>query len=189
MIERDPAPWQTQATHLAFQNRWVTVAVDDVVLPTGQHYEYTRVQFNGVGVAMVGFNPAGEILLEREYRHGVGQVIWQLPGGLATPGEDLQQAGLRELREETGYAPALANNETVRYLGRIWNAPAQGASCCHLFAAWGLMPTQGTHFDPAEFLVQQWVSPTWLKEAVRRGEIQDYVTVAAVAHLLLNGWL
>jgi hypothetical protein len=71
----------------------------------------------------------------------------------------------------------------------VWNSPALGSSCCHLFAAWGLMPTQTTNFDPAEFLVQQWVSPAWLKEAVRLGEIHDYATVAAVGYLLLNGWI
>ena len=53
----------------------------------------------------------GEVLLEREYRHGVGQVVWQLPGGLAAQDEDLQAAGLRELLEETGHAPHVVTPE------------------------------------------------------------------------------
>ena len=61
---------------------------------------------------------AGEVLLEREYRHGVGEVIWQLPGGLADDGEDLQAAGLRELAEETGYRPRIVSPETSALSGR-----------------------------------------------------------------------
>jgi 8-oxo-dGTP pyrophosphatase MutT (NUDIX family) len=77
-----------------------------VELPDGKRYEYTRIEPAGIGVGVIGFNAAGEVLLEREYRHGVGEVVWQVPGGLTAPGEDLQTAGLRELQEETGYAPA-----------------------------------------------------------------------------------
>ncbi|MEZ4664335.1 MAG: NUDIX hydrolase [Caldilineaceae bacterium] len=74
----------------------------------------------------------GEILLEREYRHGVGEVIWQLPGGLAEPDEDFITAGLRELLEETGHAPQVVNADTVRYLGSVWDNPGLGKSVSHL---------------------------------------------------------
>jgi hypothetical protein len=47
----DPQPWRTQATELVFQNRWLGVALDQVELPTGQRYEYTRLEPVGVGVA------------------------------------------------------------------------------------------------------------------------------------------
>jgi ADP-ribose pyrophosphatase len=155
-----------------------------VQLPTGQHYTYTRLEPAGIGVGVIGFNAAGEILLEREYRHGVNAVIWQLPGGLAAPDEDLQAGALRELLEETGYAPAAAT--TVRYLGVVWDNPALGTMSSHLYAAWDLQPTDQPRRDPAEFVTLHWVSPSWLKEAVRTGEIKDRVVAAAVAYLLLN---
>lgn len=181
----DPEPWVTLSTTVAFHNRWVTVALDQVQLPTGQQYTYTRLEPAGVGVGVIGLNAAGEVLLEREYRHGVEQVIWQLPGGLATPHEDLAAAGLRELLEETGYAPA-ATAPSPRYLGVVWDNPALGPMCSHLYAAWQLVPTAHPRRDPAEFVTLHWVSTTWLKEAVRTGEIKDRVVVAAVAYLLLN---
>lgn len=185
----DPRPWQTLSTRQAFRNRWVGVALDQVHLPTGAVYEYTRLEPAGVGVGVVGFNAAGQVLLEREYRHGVGQVIWQLPGGLASPEEDLQAAGLRELLEETGYAPRAVTGETVRYLGAVWDNPALGPGQSHLFAAWDLVPVDRPRRDPAELVTLHWRSPGWLQEAVRRGEIQDRVVVAAVAYCMLNGWI
>jgi ADP-ribose pyrophosphatase len=180
----DPQPWLTISTEQAYRNRWVGVMLDQVQLPTGQHYTYTRLEPAGVGVGVIGFNAAGEILLEREYRHGVNAVIWQLPGGLAAHGEDLQAGALRELLEETGYAPA--SPSTVRYLGMVWDNPALGTMSSHIYAAWDLQPTDQPRRDPAEFMTLHWVSPAWLKEAVRRGEIKDRVVVAAVAYLLLN---
>ncbi len=187
--EHDPRPWQTLFTRQAFRNRWVGVALDQVLLPTGQVYEYTRLEPAGVGVGVVGFNAAGQVLLEREYRHGVGQVIWQLPGGLASPDEDLQAAGLRELLEETGYAPRAVTRETVRYLGAVWDNPALGPGQSHLFAAWDLAPADRPRRDPAELVTLHWRPTQWLREAVGRGEIQDRVVVAAVAYCMLNGWI
>ena len=186
----DPQPWQILTTESAFRNRWVGVVLDQVQLPTGQQYTYTRLEPAGVGVGVIGFNAAGEVLLEREYRHGVNAVVWQLPGGLAAPDEDLLAGALRELVEETGYAPAPVDADSatgdVRYLGTVWDNPALGTMHSHLYAAWNLVPTDQPRRDPAEFVTLHWVAVDWLKEAVRSGVIKDRVVVAAVAYLLLN---
>ena len=185
----DPLPWQTLETRTAYRNRWIQVLVDDVTLPDGRRYEYTRLEPAGIGVAVIGFNDKGEVLIEREYRHGVGQVVWQLPGGLAAVGEDLQAAGLRELLEETGYAPQVVDAERVRYLGMVWDNPGFGKAQSQLYAAWGLTEVRETRRDPAEFVTVHWKSTEWLREAIRSGEIQDRVVVSAVSLLLLNGWM
>lgn len=185
----DPLAWQTLATRSVFGNRWISVLVDDVALPDGRQYEYTRLEPAGIGVAVIGFNAQGEVLLEREYRHGVNQVVWQLPGGLAAVGEDLQAAGLREMLEETGYAPDVVNGESVRYLGMVWDNPGFGTAQSQLYAAWGLQQVRATRRDPAEFVTVHWKSQSWLREAIRSGEIHDRVVVSAVSLLLLNGWM
>jgi 8-oxo-dGTP pyrophosphatase MutT (NUDIX family) len=186
MAAPDPQPWTTTASTVAFQNRWITVALDQVTLPTAQSYEYTRVDVNGIGVGVIGFNDAGEVLLEREYRHGVGSVVWQLPGGLANAAEDLVAAGLRELLEETGHAPRDPSPTTVRYLGRVWDNPGLGAMQSHLVAAWGLTPTAHPRRDPAEFVTLHWRSVDWIKAAIRSGEIEDRVVLAALSYLVVN---
>lgn len=189
MSNLDPIAWKTLSSQRVFHNRWIGVVVDEVELPDGNRYAYTRLEPAGIGVGVIGFNAAGEILLEREYRHGVGEVVWQVPGGLATPGEDLQAAGLRELGEETGYAPAVVSAETVTYLGAVWDNPGFGVAISHIYRVRGLTPATDTNHDHGEFVTFAWVSPAWLKDAVRRGEIKDRVVVAAVAYLLLRGEL
>lgn len=185
----DPPPWETQTSRRRYSNRWLSVVVDDVRLPNGKQYKYTRLEPAGIGVGVIAFAPDGRILLEREYRHGVGEVIWQLPGGLTNDGEPLREAGLRELLEETGFAPTRVDDESVRYLGMVWDNPAFGVAASHIYATWGVKEAPGGHRDPAEFVSLRWVEPAWLREAVRSGEVQDRVVVAAVAFLLLNGWL
>lgn len=44
-----------------------------------------------------------QVLLLRQYKHGVGQVCLTLPGGQIDPGEDAEFSARRELLEETGY--------------------------------------------------------------------------------------
>ena len=188
-MNTDPARWRTLASRAVYRSRWVGITLDTVQLPTGAEYEYTRIEPAGIGVGVIGFNAAGEILLEREYRHGVGEVVWQIPGGLADAGEDLRATGLRELEEETGYVPVAVNDNTVRYLGCVWDNPGLGTAHSHILRVRGLVPGGRTHTDQGEFVTLHWVKPQWLKQAVRSGEIRDRVVVAAVAYLLLRGEL
>jgi 8-oxo-dGTP pyrophosphatase MutT (NUDIX family) len=186
-IRSDPQPWQSVNTNEIFRNRWLGVNLDTVLLPGGRSYEYTLVVPPAAGVGVIGFNEEGLVLLEREYRHGVGRVIWQLPGGLARDGEDLQAAGLRELREETGYSPAQQDSGSVRYLGAVWDNPALGPGCSHLFAAWHLDRVSQPAYSHEEQVVIHWKPVNWLKEAIRSGQIQDRTLIAAVTYLMLDG--
>ena len=54
-------------------------------------------------VALILTDVSGErLLLNREYRLGVAQYVYNFPAGLIEPGEDLIAAARRELAEETG---------------------------------------------------------------------------------------
>lgn len=186
----DPPKWQVTATRSAYQNAWLSVELDDVLLPNGDSYEYTRLSVAGdrVGVGVVGFDAdRTHVLMVREYRHGVGKVLWQFPAGLAEPNEDLAATALRELREETGYAPAANSHEdALFYLGKTLDTPPLGPLCSHMYAAWNLEVVATPQRDTAEFLTVHWQPVEWLKEAARTGEIEDRFVICAVGYLLLN---
>ena len=55
------------------------------------------------------------VVLLRQYRPPVNATVLELPAGLIEPGEDALEAGLRELKEETGF---VADRATAR----VWDA-------------------------------------------------------------------
>ena len=61
----------------------------------------------------------GQIVLVRQYRHGVRQVVLEVPGGILDPGETPEASAARELREETGYEAA-----SIRLVGKMMPNPA-----------------------------------------------------------------
>ena len=56
------------------------------------------------GVTVIALTPGGELVMVEQWRHPVQRVTLELPSGIIDPGETPEQAGIRELREETGYA-------------------------------------------------------------------------------------
>ena len=81
-------------------------------------------------VIVIARTLAGELILIRQFRCGSNALSWELPGGIIDEGEDLVAAGLRELREETGYSA-----QSGQYIGRCRPNPAILNNHCHFVFA------------------------------------------------------
>lgn len=73
-------------------------------------------------VNVVAFTTTEQIILVQQWRAGVNDITTELPGGKIDEGESPFEAGLRELREETGYVPS--ENSKVEGLGCVLANPA-----------------------------------------------------------------
>ncbi|MBP7140906.1 MAG: NUDIX hydrolase [Opitutaceae bacterium] len=78
-------------------------------------------------VNIVATTPDHRMVLVRQFRYGINAPSLEIPGGIIEEGEDPIQAGLRELREETGFVGTGA-----RLLGSIHPNPAIQDNRCHL---------------------------------------------------------
>ena len=72
----------------------------------------------------------GEFVMVRQFRWGSDELSWELAGGIVDDGEDPLEAGLRELKEETGYEA-----ESGCIIGHCSPNPAILNNRCHIIFA------------------------------------------------------
>ena len=99
-------------------------------------------------------------LVEREYRIGCDAFAYGLPAGLIDSGEDVEQAALRELREETGVAPAGEHGITFDHVGSYYSSEGMTDELAHIMVLhlheWNVVQR---HFDGDEHVESAWI--TW----------------------------
>ncbi len=160
----------------------LNVKRDSVELPNGRRSIRELIRHVGA-VCVVPVTDDGRVVVERQYRYPIDQVITEIPAGkLDSRTEDRLSAAQRELREETGIT---ADRWTD--LGLYYGAPAYTDEKITMYLAQGLhMGKQ--HLDEGEFLNVQTVPIAELVEDILSGKVPDGKTQAAVlkAALLLE---
>lgn len=159
---------------------YLTLHLDIVADADGEPHSREVVIHPGA-VAIVPLLDDGRVLLVRQYRHAVGEILLELPAGTLDRAEDRSTedpaaAARRELAEETGYSAA-----DWQLLGRFFTAPGFATEEMFLYLARGLAPVDGYAGPAADERLD--VVPTDWVDALRmaeRGEIRDAKTVAGL---------
>ena len=96
--------WKVLASEYLFKEPWFTVRREKVELPNGSVIPSYYVLDYPEWVCVIAVTREGKLLMERQYRHGLGRVSYELCAGVVDP-EDAtcMDAAKRELWEETGY--------------------------------------------------------------------------------------
>ncbi len=96
-------------------------------------------------VNVVALTPARHLVLVRQFRFGTDDFSVEIPGGVMDAGEDAVTAGVRELREETGFTGTRA-----RLLGTVHPNPAMQSNRCHLVLVEDARRSDELAWDPDE---------------------------------------
>jgi ADP-ribose pyrophosphatase len=120
----------------------------------------------------------GDVVLIRQYRHGIRAVTLEIPGGMAEEGEAPEAAAARELREETGYVP-----ERVRLLARVLPNPAIQNNFLYLFAAEGCRDSGQSKLDAFERIDVITRPLADIPALIASGEISHVMVIAAFAFM------
>ncbi|RBY87577.1 NUDIX hydrolase [Blastococcus sp. TF02A-30] len=102
----DPAPhdYRVLATETVYEGRVIRLDKDTVAMPGGGDSVREVVHHPGA-VAVVALDDDGFVVLLRQYRHPVGDYLWELPAGLRdADGEPPVETAKRELAEEVRLA-------------------------------------------------------------------------------------
>lgn len=147
-----------------------------VEFPAGGHTHFDIVKHPG-GAVIVAINENNEVCLLKQWRHAVGQFIWELPAGCLEPNEPPLATAKRELEEE-----AAVQAEQWRDLGSIIPSPGFSNEVLYLFEARKL--SAGTlNLDEAEQLEAHWIPLEQVQIMAKTGEISDAKTLAALFRL------
>ena len=172
MSEMDP--FQTLASHIAYQNPWISVEHQEVLRPDGQPGIYGIVRFANRAVGVLPIDATGHVWMVGQFRRPVEAWSWEMPEGGVPYDEDLEAGALRELEEEVG----IRAETLVKVLDMdLSNSVSDEIAIC--FVAYGLSPGNSAP-EGTEVLTLQQLHFTHLLAEVEAGRIRDALTVATV---------
>jgi 8-oxo-dGTP pyrophosphatase MutT (NUDIX family) len=144
---------------------------------TGQEHDFYVIDcVNWVNVIAVTAND--ELVMVEQYRHGSETVELEIPGGMMDPHETSPlEAGLRELREETGY-----EGDSAQVIGEIFPNPAIMSNTCHTVLVRNCQLRHAIELDQGEDLITRLVPLDQIPSLVAAGRIRHSLVVVALYH-------
>lgn len=115
-----------------------------VEFPNGQSADW-YIHHSPDAAVIVPMTPDGQILLQKNYKHGAGQIITEFPAGMIDPGESAEQGAARELHEETGY-----KGQKLLSLGSAFANPTSSHMKIHFFLALDCQKVSQQQLESAE---------------------------------------
>ena len=164
---------KTVGTEPIFDGKIIKVQRDQAELENGAVVTRELVIHPG-GVCIVPVNENGEVYLVKQFRYPFQEVLTEVPAGKLEFGENHRDAGLRELKEETG-----AECENFEYLGVMYPSVAYLTEKIHMYLATGLKFDKQS-LDEDEFLDVIKVKLSNAVDMVLNGEIKDGKTQTAI---------
>ncbi|BDA79263.1 ADP-ribose pyrophosphatase [Leptospira kobayashii] len=162
-----------------------TLASFDMELPRTQKIKTYYVLKSRDWVNVIPITKEGKILLIRQFRHGLGEISLEIPGGIVD--EDGQDASLisakRELREETGFT---AKEENYELLSKFSGNPAMFTNWSYSYIAKDVEKTDPVEFDEGEDIEILLASPEEVKQYLIEGKIHHPHMAAALGLYFLK---
>lgn len=172
--------WKILSSEYLFRDLWFKVRRDKCETENGHIVEPYYVYEFPTWVTAVALTEDGKVIIERQYRHALGEVCLEIPGGCVDDTDpDLEFAVRRELLEETGYT-----FEKTEYLGRISANPSTNNNLMHMFLATGGKKAGAQKLDPNEEIDVELITIEELKQLLRDNAIVQSMHVTCIMYAL-----
>ena len=155
------------------QGRIFKIVKENITLANGVSSDMDIIRHPGAS-AIIPLSDKNTIILIKQYRHAIGNYIWEIPAGTLDHDEPPIECAKRELIEETGYS---ANQ--WQKLGEIISVPGYSDERIHIFLAYDLVPAR-QNLDKDEMLDVHEIKFDDAMEMIHRGEIQDSKSICGL---------
>lgn len=150
---------------------------DQVEFPNKLKSEREVVEHSG-GVSVLAEDNEGKILLIKQYRYPIDEIIYEIPAGKLEKNEKPEECAQRELREETGYKAA-----EFKKLFEFFPTPGYSTEKIYIYQAKNL-EFVGKDLEEGEYIELVPKTKEQLKELFKSGKIKDSKTLIAVMYYL-----
>jgi 8-oxo-dGTP pyrophosphatase MutT (NUDIX family) len=172
-------PWTVVSRATAYENSWIRVEHNDVLNPAGKPGVYGVVHFKNHAIGVVPIDEDGSVILVGQYRFPHAVYSWEIPEGGGPAGATILESAQRELHEECG----VTARNWLEIVGMdLSNSVTNEKGTAYL--AWDLSHGPAQPEDEEQLHVIR----VPFREAlgrVKRGEIRDSLSVAAILRVAL----
>jgi ADP-ribose pyrophosphatase len=172
------APFRVARSDRIYDSKWCGLRRDWLVLPDGSEQEYHVVEIPDA-VAVVPVTRERTVVLVGQFRHPNQRTHWEVPAGRIHGGEDPGDAGIREVREETGYAPA-----RLVPLPGFYAANGISDHYAHVFVGEDCVRVGEPELDPCERLIVRAFDREEVARLLDAGRIADGFSAIALLYWL-----
>ena len=156
-----------------FDGKIIRVERDQIEMENGEK-SMREVVYNTGGVSVLALTENEEVILVKQFRYPSKEDLYEIPGGKRDDSEEFITAGLRELKEETGYV-----SDEVEYFGYFYPTVAYCAETIHIVLA------KNCHYekqclDEGEYVDVEIIPFKKVMEMVYNNEIKDGKTLIAL---------
>jgi 8-oxo-dGTP pyrophosphatase MutT (NUDIX family) len=167
-------PWKLISSERDQSFRIFNLRIDRALSPrTGEEHDFYIIE-SSEWVNVIPITKEKEVVLIRQYRHGIRDITLEIPGGIIEPGDTLLEGARRELKEETGYTDG-----DMVYLGMVHANPAIFNNKCHTYLALDCQSDGGQSLDDKEDIEVVLKSLDEIPGLIKEGVITHSLILAA----------
>lgn len=127
--------WEIISSEYVLDSPWYRLRRDSCRLPDGTVVESYYVREHAGFSVTFAITPRDDVVFTRQYKHGIGDFVLELPAGMLEPDEDAVTCARRELEEETGFTAP-----DFEPVAEFTTDPTSSTGCFSLFIARDAVP-------------------------------------------------